>query len=82
MFGGDVKGGKILGEYPRSFGESNPMNIGRGRLIPSRPWESLYYGLAQWFGITDLDDINYVVPNNNNFGCLLFTDKDLFTSGT
>ena len=38
--------------------------------------------MGQWFGITDPDDINYALPNNGNFGCLLFTDSDLFTSGT
>jgi len=83
MFGGAVRGGRILGEYPRTFGEdTNPMNVGRGRLIPSRPWDALYYGLAQWFGITDTDDLNYVLPNNGNCGCLLYTDSDLFTTGT
>ena len=58
MFGGDVKGGKILGEYPRSFRESDPTNIGRGRLIPTTSWDALFYGLTQWMGITDQDEID------------------------
>ena len=51
IFGGDVNGGKILGKYPRGFGESDPTNIGRGRILPTTSWESLWYGVAQWFGI-------------------------------
>lgn len=44
MFGGSVAGGKILGQYPTSFDVSAAENIGRGRLIPSRSWDSLWYG--------------------------------------
>lgn len=53
VFGGDVSGGRILGKYPRSFGDSDPTNIGRGRLVPSTSWDALWYGIAQWFGITE-----------------------------
>ena len=44
MFGGGVAGGKILGEYPRAFHPHTPENIGRGRLIPTRSWDALWYG--------------------------------------
>ena len=81
MFGGDVKGGKILGEYPRSFAESDPTNIGRGRLVPTTSWDAMFYGVAQWFGISKEKELQYVLPNSNNFGCNLFTDYDLFDSG-
>ena len=82
MFGGGVAGGKILGEYPRSFDDSDPTNIGRGRLIPSRSWDSLWYGITQWFGITAQADVDYVLPNSQNFACDLFADSELYTSGT
>ena len=81
MFGGDVKGGKIMGEYPSSFKESDPNNVGRGRFIPTTPWDALFYGLTQWMGITDQDEIDHVLPNSQNFGCKLFTDYDLFNTG-
>ena len=81
MFGGEVKGGKILGEYPRSFSESDPTNIGRGRLLPTTSWDAMFYGVAQWFGISKEKELQYVLPNSNNFGCNLFTDYDLFDSG-
>ena len=81
-FGGDVKGGKIIGKYPTSFSESYPMNIGRGRLIPSISWDSLWFGVAQWFGITDQLDLDRVLPNSQNMGCSLFADSYLFNSGS
>lgn len=79
---GDVRGGKILGDYPMSFKETDPTNIGRGRLIPTRSWDALFYGVAQWFGITETAELLYALPNSGNFGCDLFTDYDLFNSGT
>ena len=33
------------------------------------------YGISQWFGITEQDDIDYVLPNSQNFGCELFTGE-------
>ena len=58
MFGGDVRGGRIMGDYPRSFSVSDPTNIGRGRLLPTTSWDALFYALTQWMGITDQDDID------------------------
>ena len=81
MFGGDVKGKKIMGKYP-SFGLSAPTNIGRGRVMPTTSWDALFYSLTQWMGITAQDQIDCVLPNAQNFGCDLFTDYDLFKSGT
>lgn len=43
VWGGQVDGGKILGQYPVSFDNSDVSNI-RGRLIPYRSWESIWYG--------------------------------------
>jgi hypothetical protein len=81
MFGGDVKGGKIMGDYP-SFNESSATNIGRGRVMPTTSWDALFYGLTQWMGIFAQADIDHVLPNSQNFGCNLYTDSDLFKSGT
>lgn len=83
IFGGDVKGGLILGEYPRSFSEADPTNIGRGRVMPTTSWEALWYGVNQWFGVDAPSDIETVIPNSRNFGCsILYSDTDLFHSGT
>ena len=39
MFGGAVKGGKVLGRYPSDFNESE-MVLSRGRMIPDTPWDA------------------------------------------
>ena len=46
-----------------------------------RPWESVWNGVAQWFGIIDPSDLDYVLPNRRNFGCRLLTDADLYKGG-
>ena len=68
VWGGQISGSKILGQYPTSFDNSDVTQIGRGRLIPFRSWESLWYGVSNWFGITDGQDMQYVLPNNGNMG--------------
>lgn len=35
MMGGGVKGGQIVGKYPDGLKEGSPLNIGRGRIIPT-----------------------------------------------
>lgn len=54
----------------------------RGVWIPRTPWEALWYGVVQWAGVTDEAAINYILPNNGNFGCNLYSESDLFTDGT
>jgi hypothetical protein len=41
----------------------------------------LWNGVAQWFGDTEEDDLSYVLPNRENFGCSLLTDVDLYKDG-
>ena len=43
VMGGDVKGGQMFGKYPPDLAETdaNPLNIGRGRLIPTLGWEAI-----------------------------------------
>eukprot|EP00586_Coscinodiscus_wailesii_P000799 CAMPEP_0172487324 /NCGR_PEP_ID=MMETSP1066-20121228/16359_1 /TAXON_ID=671091 /ORGANISM="Coscinodiscus wailesii, Strain CCMP2513" /LENGTH=2416 /DNA_ID=CAMNT_0013253867 /DNA_START=62 /DNA_END=7312 /DNA_ORIENTATION=+ len=82
MFGGGVKGGRILGKYPETFWDSDPTNIGRGRLIPTLSWDSLWHGIVQWYGVENEKDMKYVLPNHLSFGCFLLTDKDLYHNGT
>lgn len=38
--------------------------------------------MIQWAGITNENAINFILPNANNFGCNLYSEVDLFTSGT
>ena len=42
MAGGSVKGGQVLGRYPQPLGPDNDYWIGRGRFIPTTPWDSVW----------------------------------------
>jgi len=79
MQGGDVKGGRIMGEYPDLEG---PLNVdggrGRGRFIPSISWEAIWNGVSQWMGVEDDALLDQILPNRNNCGSALFTKEDLF----
>ena len=57
--GGDVKGGQILGEYPSDF--DGPLVTTRGRVIPTTPWDAVWFGVAQWMGITDSQKLQEVI---------------------
>ena len=41
----------------------------------------MWYGVTNWMGVTDEDDMRYVLPNNGNMGCDLYTDADMYTVG-
>ena len=78
MLGGGLRGGKVLGQYPRYMNESNPMNIGRGRLIPTSSWEAVWGPLAEWMGV-EPQDMAKVLPNAANFAAhQLFSVDDVF----
>ena len=83
MLGGAVNGGKVLGAYPTDFAQSsaNPIALSRGRMIPTHPWDSMWYGTAKWFGITTESDLDKVLPMNKNFPpSLLYDSSELFVS--
>jgi cullin-associated NEDD8-dissociated protein 1 len=67
IIGGSVKGGRVHGQYPSDLTENGNLNIGQGRLIPTTPWEGVWNGLAEWFGVTS-DNMSQVIPNKANFG--------------
>ena len=60
--GGKVKGRQIHGEYPDDLTSSGPLNVGRGRLIPTLGWESLWNGIAEWMGVEE-SEMESVIPN-------------------
>merc|ERR1712232_84568 len=79
LFGGSVRGGHIVGQYPTTFAENDPTSCGRGRIIPQQPWDALWNGVAQWFGITTEEQLDYVMPNRQSFPTEdLFQMHDLF----
>ena len=65
--GGNVSGSQIHGKYPdRLIEEKSDFNIGRGRILPTLAWESMWEGLAQWMGVSE-SDMPTVLPNLKNF---------------
>jgi uncharacterized protein (DUF1501 family) len=76
VLGGAVRGGHILGHFPRSFAEGGDLNIGRGRMLPTSPWESLWKPLAQWMGVQE-GELTTVLPNLKNFP-KVYSKADLF----
>lgn len=67
MMGGSVKGGQIAGEYPDGIIDGSPLNIGRGRIIPTTSWEAAFLPLAEWAGANTTEELNYILPNRANF---------------
>lgn len=84
IVGGSVKGQRIHGQFPDDLNPAtSPLEVGRGRgvLIPTTPWEGMWYPLAQWFGVEN-DQLLDVLPNAANFesGVTLMTRNQVFVN--
>jgi uncharacterized protein (DUF1501 family) len=72
VVGGSVRGRKIYGQYPglavnpESGGEVNPLDTGRGRLIPTTSCDVYFAELALWLGVSR-GSLPLVLPNIGNF---------------
>ncbi len=64
--GGSVKGGQILGTYPTTLTDDGDVILSRGRVIPTMPFEALWKGISEWFGVPDAE-MDKVLPNIKNF---------------
>lgn len=77
--GGKVNGGRILGSYPTTLTDEGELSLGRGRLIPSTPFEAVWTGISEWFGVTPAQ-MAEVLPNAVNFPkTQLFNATQMFT---
>jgi uncharacterized protein (DUF1501 family) len=63
--GGAVNGKRIYGAYPDLY-EGNPLDIGRGRIIPTTAVDQLAAELALWLGVAK-SDLPLVLPNISRF---------------
>jgi len=75
IMGGALKGGQVLGKYPE-----NLLSIeGRGRWIPTTPWEGMWTGIAEWMGVHK-DNLQELLPFSENFerGKTLYTKEQMF----
>lgn len=67
VMGGSVSGGRIYGEYPASLALGNPLDTGRGRLIPTTSADEYSAELATWFGVGNDASLELILPNIRNF---------------
>jgi uncharacterized protein (DUF1501 family) len=65
IVGGSVRGGDIYGQFPQLY-EDNPLDTGRGRLIPTTSVDQYFAELALWFGVPR-QDLEIVLPNLRRF---------------
>ena len=75
MLGGGLKGGHILGEYPDNLTMDGPLNIGRGRFIPTTSWDEVLAPVAKWIGVAE-EDLDHVLPNNRKFS--VYEQSEIF----
>lgn len=75
VMGGAVNGGRIYGEYPDLY-EDNPLDVGRGRMIPTTSVDEYFAELACWFGVSR-QQLPMVIPNLNRFYDLSQTEAPL-----
>merc|ERR1712013_461256 len=66
VIGGSVRGGRVLNKFPMSLAEGSDRDLGRGRLIPEYPWESMLVPIAKWMGL-QADLLPHAFPNIGNF---------------
>jgi cullin-associated NEDD8-dissociated protein 1 len=66
VLGGALQGGKVLNRYPWTLKAGGPRDLGRGRLIPEFPWESIAVPIAEWMGVEEAQK-DTVFPNVNAF---------------
>jgi uncharacterized protein (DUF1501 family) len=65
VVGGAVAGNKIYGQYPELY-EDNPIDLGRGRIVPTTAVDLYFAELALWLGVPK-SSLNLVLPNITNF---------------
>ena len=64
-------------------GVTSELSAKRGRIIPTTPWESIWSGVAEWYGVEGSDKLASVVPNAKNFGQdVMFSKETLFGSSS
>lgn len=72
VMGGGVRGQRIYGQYPSLAvnpdrgTEANPLDVGRGRFIPTTSVDQLFAELALWLGVSKTD-LPLILPNIGNF---------------
>ncbi len=64
VMGGDVQGGKVLGDYPDL--NNTDIRLSGGRFIPTTSCDEYFADLALWFGAS-ASDLDTILPNISSF---------------
>ncbi len=67
VMGGKVTGGRFYGTYPTSLKAGAPLDLGRGRLIPTTSVDAYNAEMACWFGVPNDNNLEAILPNIRNF---------------
>ncbi|WOO41117.1 DUF1501 domain-containing protein [Rubellicoccus peritrichatus] len=65
VMGGSVNGGCLFGQYPSLYA-GNPLDTGRGRLIPTLSVDEYFAEMAMWMGV-DASSLPNIFPNIGRF---------------
>jgi uncharacterized protein (DUF1501 family) len=65
VIGSAVNGQQLYGSFPQLYA-NNPLDVGRGRLIPQIAVDSYFAELALWLGVSK-SDLSQVLPNIGTF---------------
>lgn len=65
VMGGAVNGNQVYGDFP-ALHESNGLDTGRGRLIPTLSCDEYFADLATWFGVP-ASEMPTILPNLSRF---------------
>ena len=82
VISGALQPQKMLGQYPTDITASSPLNVGRGRLIPRLSWESMWWPILQWIGLTNEEELTHVLPNARGSSAPLLPATALFRQDT
>ncbi len=67
VMGGAVQGSRVHGDYPSDLTLNNPLDLGRGALIPTLSCDMYQAEIALWFGMQNDSYLEAVLPNIRNF---------------
>ncbi|KAL7569392.1 hypothetical protein ACA910_010477 [Epithemia clementina (nom. ined.)] len=78
--GGGIKGKRALCQYPEDITSSSPLNVGRGRMLPTCAWESIWNPVLEWMmdGQISNAERNQILVNAAKSGTTMYKMADLF----
>ena len=76
--GGGVQGGVLHGQYPSDLTKSSMLQAGDGRIIPTLSWESIWFAMMEWMGVSIQEDLHALLPNARGTETKLLRKDEVF----